>query len=369
MAPELKEEIRAKALEVGFATARFTRAAPVAGAARDLAGYLEAGCHGDMGWMAEHADRRGSPQVLWAGARSIVVLGENYGPGRDPLASLGAADRGHISVYARGRDYHDVLKKRLKTLARWMVERCGGEVKVFTDTAPVMEKPLAGRSGLGWQGRHTNLVSRQFGSWLFLGEIFTTLEIEPDPPMVNHCGQCRSCETACPTGALADGRIDPRRCISYLTIESKGHIPAGLRPLIGNRIYGCDDCLAVCPWNKFASPTGEPAYLPRAELMAPRLADLAQLDASGFRELFSGSPIKRIGRDRFVRNVLIAIGNSPDAGMAAVAIRLVADPSPLVRGAAAWAVRRLLPSDAAGRLAIIRLGVESDPDVRTEWVN
>jgi epoxyqueuosine reductase len=340
----VKEAIRRKALELGFAEARFTTAEAVAGVAEDLAGYLAEGRHGEMGWLAETPERRASPQGLWPDVRSVIVLGENYGPGPAAMASLGAPGRGHVSVYARGRDYHDTLKKRLKALARWIVATQGGELKVFTDTAPVMEKPLAARAGLGWQGRHTNLVSRRFGSWLFLGEIYTTLDLPPDPPESDRCGACRSCENACPTGALQDGHIDPSRCISYLTIEHKDEISPELMGLMGNRIYGCDDCLASCPWNKFAKTTLEQDYFPRAEMLAPGLATLAGLDDAGFRQVFAGSPIKRIGRDRFIRNVLIAVGNSGDQSLVAVAERLRADPSPLVGGAAEWALTRLAAS-------------------------
>ena len=286
----IREAIRQKGLELGFAEVRFTTADAVPGVAEDLAAYLADGRHGSMGWLAERFEQRTSPQGLWPEVRSVIVLGENYGPGSDALASLGASGRGHVSVYARGRDYHDTLKKRLKALARWLVETHGGAVKVFTDTAPVMEKPLATRSGLGWRGRHTNLVSRRFGSWLFLGEIYTTLELEPDAPEPDRCGACRACEQACPTQALSDGRIEPRRCVSYLTIENGGAIPEDLREAMGNRIYGCDDCLAACPWNKFASVTAERDYLPRAELLAPRLADLADLDAPPFDRC---SPVRR----------------------------------------------------------------------------
>ena len=366
-ASNIKESIRIKALELGFAEARFVDAAADPSAAAQLADYVADGRHGDMVWMAETQDRRSSPQALWPEARSIVVLGENYGPGADPLATLGHPERGHVSVYARGRDYHDTLKKRLKALARWMVETHGGALKVFTDTAPVMEKSLAARSGLGWQGRHTNLVSRRFGSWLFLGEVFTTLDLPPDPPETDHCGSCRSCETVCPTQALVDGRIDPRRCISYLTIENKGHIPSELRSMMGNRIYGCDDCLAVCPWNKFASPTSEADYLPRAELLAPRLADLAALDDAEFRTVFAGSPVKRIGRDRFLRNVLIAIGNSGDANLAARANGHLHDPSEVVRVAAIWALSRLLSRLELVGLAESCLLDENVAEVRAEW--
>lgn len=337
----MKDSIRQKALELGFAEARFTSAEPVQGVAEDLAAYLADGRHGEMGWMAERFEQRTSPKGLWPEVRSVIVLGENYGPGQEAMASLGAEGRGHVSVYARGRDYHDTLKKRLKALARWLVETHGGELKVFTDTAPVMEKPLAARAGLGWRGRHTNIVSRRFGSWLFLGEIYTTLELEPDLPEPDRCGACRACETACPTNALADGRIEPRRCISYLTIENPGPIPEELRPQMGNRIYGCDDCLAACPWNKFAKPTAEPDYLPRAELLAPRLGDLAELDDAAFRQVFAGSPVKRIGRDRFLRNVLTAIGNGQDQAHRPIVQALISDSSHLVVEAAAWALKKL----------------------------
>jgi epoxyqueuosine reductase len=363
----MKDAIRAKALELGFAEARFTSAAPVPGVAEGLAGYLAEGCHADMGWMAKTPERRVAPQALWADAKSVIVLGENYGPGSDPLTVLGYPDRGHVSVYARGRDYHHVLKKRLKTMARWLVDSYGGDARVFTDTAPVMEKPLAARAGLGWQGRHTNLVSRHFGSWLFLGEIFTTLEFLPDRPEPDRCGLCHRCETICPTGALANGHIDPRRCVSYLTIEHKGHIPLDLRPLLGNRIYGCDDCLAVCPWNKFALPTREPGYLPRAEMLAPRLADLACLDDAGFRDLFAGSPVKRIGRERFLRNVLIAAGNSHEPALISVVRNLLCDPTSLVRVAAIWALRQLMPEAAYRSLAARHTINAIDADERAEW--
>jgi epoxyqueuosine reductase len=363
----MKEAIRAKALELGFAAARFASAVPVPGAEEGLAGYLAAGCHGDMAWMAETAKRRVAPQALWPDARSVIVLGENYGPGSDPLAALDYPERGLVSVYARGRDYHDIVKKRLKALARWLVDSHGAEVKVFTDTAPVMEKPLAAMAGLGWQGRHTNLVSRHFGSWLFLGEIFTTLDLSPDAPEADHCGRCRACETICPTGALADGHIDPRRCISYLTIEHKGHIPADLRPLMGNRIYGCDDCLAVCPWNKFASPTNHPDYLPRAELLAPRLADLASLDDAEFRVVFAGSPVKRIGRDRLLRNVLIAMGNSDTPALVPSILNVLSDPASVVRVAAIWALSRLLPKPTFVALAQRHAKDETDPQALAEW--
>jgi len=317
--------------------------------------------------MARNADRRGDPRTLWPDARAIVMLGVNYGPHDDPLAILKERLCGAISVYALGNDYHDLIKARLKFLARWLVEKAGGDVKVFVDTAPVMEKPLAQAAGLGWQGKHTNLVSRAHGSWLFLGAIFTTLELPPDLPERDHCGSCRACLDICPTAAFpAPYRLDARRCISYLTIEHKGPIPRALRPKIGNRIYGCDDCLAVCPWNKFAQAGREAKLAARAALRAPPLAELVRLDDAGFRALFAKSAIKRIGRARFLRNVLIAIGNSGAAALAPEAERLLDDASPLVRGAAIWALGRL---DRA-RLEIgiaERRAAETDPDVAAEW--
>ena len=320
-----------------------------------------------MAWMATNADRRGDPQVLWSEVRSILMLGVNYGPDCDPLAVLQQPGRGAISVYARGDDYHDLIKSRLKQIGRWLVDRAGGDVKVFVDTAPVMEKPLAAAAGLGWQGKHTNLVSRQFGSWLFLGALFTTLDLPPDAPESDHCGQCRACLDICPTAAFpAPYRLDARRCISYLTIEHKGQIPRELRPLMGNRIYGCDDCLAVCPWNKFAVAGREAKLAAREALRAPPLADLARIDDGGFRALFAKSAVKRIGRARFVRNVLIAIGNSGDADLAAPAERLLDDESPLVRGAAVWALGRL-DRDRLRQCAKTRRDKEADPDLRAEW--
>jgi len=334
--------IRAKALEVGFDAVGFAPAELGGAVSDNLRDFIASGYHGEMAWMQEKADRRAGPTALWPEAKSVIALGMNYAPAEDPLALTGRPDRGVISVYARNRDYHDLVKKRLKALGRWIVESWGCEIKIFVDTAPVMEKPLAARAGIGWQGKHTNLVSRRHGSWLFLGEIYTTLEIDPDAAEQDHCGSCRDCLDSCPTNAFpAPRQIDARRCISYLTIEHKGPIPAELRPLMGNRIYGCDDCLAVCPWNKFAKATAEPAFLPRAELTAPRLADLAQLDDASFRQLFAGSPIKRIGRNRFVRNVLIALGNGGDRAQMSAVAALLADDDPVVRDAAAWAVGRL----------------------------
>jgi epoxyqueuosine reductase len=365
-AQALARRVKALAFESGFDAAGITGADAPATAPR-LAEFLAARRHGDMGWMADRARQRADPRALWPAARSIIMLGQNYGPADDPLALVGARRTGAISVYARGRDYHDVVKKRLKALARQLVAELGGEVKVFVDTAPVMEKPLAARAGLGWQGKHTNLVSREQGSWLFLGAIFSTLTIAPDAAEEDHCGACRRCLDICPTDAFpAPYQLDARRCISYLTIEHKGPIPHEFRAQIGNRIYGCDDCLAVCPWNKFASLAKEARLHARDDLKAPDLADLARLDDAAFRARFSGSPIKRTGRDRFVRNVLIAIGNSGAEDLAAAARGLLDDVSPLVRGAATWALRRLAPAEAAA-LRDAALARETDADARAEW--
>ena len=360
--------IRDKALALGFDAVGFAPAALGRSAREGLGHYLAAGHHGDMGWLAERADKRADPTALWPDARSVVVLGLNYAPARDPLALLEARDRGNVSVYARGRDYHEVVKKRLKALARWMAEALDCQVKVFVDTAPVMEKPLAALAGLGWQGKHSNLVSRDFGSWLFLGEVYCSVELAPDAAGSDHCGACRRCLDICPTAAFpAPYQLDARRCISYLTIEHKGHIPREFRAPMGNRIFGCDDCLAVCPWNKFAGATREAAFLPRAELTAPRLADLAELDDAGFRALFSKSPVKRLGRDRFLRNVLIALGNSGQPALAETARRHLDDPSPLVRAMAVWALARLADAAAFAAERNRRLGGEADPEVRAEW--
>jgi epoxyqueuosine reductase len=331
-----------------------------------LDGFLAEGAHGDMAWLATTAERRSAPSALWPDVRSIVMVGLNYGPDTDPLAILKTRERAAISVYAKGDDYHELIKARLKSLARWLTANAGGDVKVFVDTAAVMEKPLAARAGLGWQGKHTNLVSRQFGSWLFLGAIFTTLDLPEDRAETDSCGSCRACLDICPTAAFPSPyRLDARRCISYLTIEHKGPIPRDLREAIGNRIYGCDDCLAVCPWNKFASQGREAKLSARDALRAPRLADLVRLDDTQFRALFSKTSIKRTGRDRFIRNVLIAIGNSGDANLAVEAERLLDDASPLVRGAAVWALARLLPREKVATLS--RQHRESDADVREEW--
>ena len=319
-----------------------------------------------MDWLAANAERRGDPLVFWPNARSVIMLGLNYGPDDDPLAVLAQRECGGISVYARGKDYHELIKKKLKALARWLIAHAGGDVKVFVDTAAVMEKPLAESAGLGWQGKHTNLVSRDFGSWLFLGAIFTTLELPADNRDAGGCGTCQACLDICPTAAFpAPYRLDATRCISYLTIEHKGPIARELRPLMGNRIYGCDDCLAVCPWNKFAQQGREAKLSARDDLRAPRLADLARLDDANFRALFSKSPVKRIGRERFVRNVLIAIGNFGDATLAPEAERLLDDASPLVRGAAVWALGRLLPREKLAGIADAHS--ENDQTVKEEW--
>jgi len=368
MTAATKSAIREKALEAGFDSVGFAPAALSEETRQRLADYLARGYHGDMGWMAETQARRGDPQTLWEDARSVVVLGLNYGPERDPLTILEHPTRGAISVYAQNRDYHDIVKKRLKQLARWMHEKLACQVKVFVDTAPVMEKPLAERAGVGWQGKHTNLVSREWGSWLFLGEVFTDLELEPDAAEHDFCGSCRRCLDVCPTNAFpAPYKLDATRCISYLTIEHKGHIPREFREAIGNRIYGCDDCLAVCPWNKFAKRTAEEKLWGRAELKAPRLGDLVELDDTGFRQLFSGSPIKRVGRNRFLRNVLIAIGNSGDTSLLPKVRARLGDDSPLVRAMAIWALSKLGEADTVAREARKHLAREDDPDVRAEW--
>jgi epoxyqueuosine reductase len=331
--------------------------------------WLAAGAQGDMSWMAETAARRASPRALWPEARSIAMLGVNYGPEGDPLAPLAARDCGAISVYARHRDYHDVLKGRLKELAGFMIARAGGgAVKVFVDTAPVMEKPLAQAAGLGWQGKHTNLVSRAFGSWLFLGAIFTDIDLSPDSPEGDHCGSCRACLDICPTKAFpAPYRLDARRCVAYLTIEHRGVIPHELRRGVGNRVYGCDDCLSICPWNKFAQATREAKLRARDDLSKPALVELARLDDAGFRVRFAGGPIKRLGHARFLRNVLIAVGNSDDPDLAAAAAAWIDAASPLVRGAAVWALGRLLEPDDFGAYRRKRLASEDDPYVISEW--
>src|SRR5947199_1097306 len=368
MVENLKAAFIGQARAFGFDCAGVTGPDAIADAAKHFHSFLDAGAHGDMDWLAANPERRTDPRVLWAGVRSVIMLGVNYGPDENPLAILQQRTRGAISVYARGDDYHDLIKKRLKMLARWLVAACGGEVKVFVDTAAVMEKPLAQAAGLGWQGKHTNLVSREFGSWLFLGAIFTTLDLPRDEADTDHCGSCQACLDICPTSAFpAPYRLDARRCISYLTIESKGPIPHEFRKAIGNRIYGCDDCLAVCPWNKFAQEGHEAKLAAREDLRAPALAELARLDDAAFRARFTKSPVKRIGRDRFVRNVLIAIGNSGDGTLAREAKRLLTDDSPLVRGAAVWALSQLLGRKEFSALAATALSAEPDATVRAEW--
>jgi epoxyqueuosine reductase len=345
----LKHRLVARARAEGFDACRLCRPWDVGHVPARLAEFLDRGYHGQMGWLAERAEWRGAPQRLWPEARSVIVLGESYTPEGDPLAGLAQPDCGNISVYARGRDYHDTVKKRLKRLARWLINEAGGEVKVFVDTAPVPEKPLAEAAGLGWQGKHTNLLSRELGNWFFIGSVFTTLDLAPDAPEADHCGSCRACLDVCPTDAFpAPYQLDARRCISYLTIEHRGPVDEALRPGLGNRIYGCDDCLAVCPWNKFAVEAREVKYHAREDLKAPPLAELARLDDAGFRARFSGSPIKRIGRNRFVRNVLYAIGNSGDPGLSAVARELCGDADPAVADAARWAVARLAGQGQSG---------------------
>ena len=341
-AADLKTRLIAEATEAGFAMARVCDPDAVPDVPARLTAFLEAGRHGQMSWLEDRATWRGDPSALWPEARSVIMLAEPYTPDHDPLDDLKHKDKGVVSVYARNKDYHDIVKKRLKRVARWLVAEAGCEVKVFVDTAPVPEKALGQAAGLGWQGKHTNLVSRELGNWFFLGAIFTTEHLPPDEAEVDHCGSCRRCLDICPTDAFpAPYQLDARLCISYLTIEHKGPVAEDLRPMLGNRIYGCDDCLAVCPWNKFAETARDYRYAAREDLNSPPLADFAALDDADFRAFFSGSPIKRIGRDRFVRNVLYAIGNSEDPTLISSARKCMADPDPTVSDAADWAVRRL----------------------------
>lgn len=363
-----KKHIIQTARDAGFDLVRVTDAGGLKPNDVYFREFLHKGRHGDMAWIEAKADRRCDPRTLWPEAKSIILLAMNYGPHHDPLTQLDLKDHGNISVYARGRDYHDVVKKKLKQVARDLHRHFKAEVKVFVDTAPVMEKPLAARAGLGWQGKHTNLVSRDYGSWLFLGSIFTTLDLAPDAPESDHCGSCRKCLDICPTKAFpAPRELDARRCISYLTIEYKGHIAREFRKAIGNRIYGCDDCLAVCPWNKYARKLVEPAYLPRLETSLPLLSDLVALDEAAFRQVFSGSPIKRIGRDFFIRNVLISIGNSGNSGLVPDAEQKLRDPSPYVRAMAVWALQQLCDGRQFQGFRAKYFGAETNIEVRQEW--
>jgi epoxyqueuosine reductase len=365
---DVKAALTQEARTLGFDCVAVTDPDAIALAAQHFRAFLDAGAHGDMDWLAAQPERRMDPRVLWPGVRSVIMLGVNYGPDENPLAILQQRTRGAISVYAQGDDYHDVIKKRLKALARWLVAASGAEVKVFVDTAAVMEKPLAQAAGLGWQGKHTNLVSREFGSWLFLGAIFTAADLPRDEAEIDHCGSCQACLDICPTAAFpAPYKLDARRCISYLTIENRGPIPHEFRKAIGNRIYGCDDCLAACPWNKFAQAGRETKLAARDELRAPGLAELVRLDDAAFRALFTKSPVKRIGRDRFIRNVLIAIGNADDGALAGEARCLLDDESPLVRGAAVWALSQLMAPETFAALASNKVATETDESVRAEW--
>lgn len=363
-----KKDIENLAYDAGFDAMRVTTPSGLERNAEYFSEFISQSYHGEMKWMEEKADRRKSPLTLWPDVKSIIMLGMNYGPDYDPIKFLNHKNSGNISAYARGKDYHDVVKKRLKQIARKIHGDTSEEVKVFVDTAPVMEKPLAQKAGVGWQGKHTNLVSRQFGSWLFLGSIFTTLSIDPDTPEKDHCGSCSSCIDICPTNAFpAPYKLDARRCISYLTIEYKGHIDLEFREAMGNRIYGCDDCLSVCPWNKYAKLTNEVHYHPRIELEHPRLDDLANLDDTAFRQVFSGSPIKRIGRDFFLRNVLIAIGNSGNHSYVPLLISKLSELSPYVRAMAIWALKKLSSQAEFSELKSIHARDESDTAVLTEW--
>ena len=364
----LRSALEEQARGLGFDCIGITAPGTIESAGKHFLEFIASGGHGDMDWLAASPERRVDPRGLWQDVRSVIMLGVNYGPDSDPLAILRQPTRAAISVYAQGDDYHDLIKKRLKALARWLVATVPSDVKVFVDTAAVMEKPLAQAAHLGWQGKHTNLVSREFGSWLFLGAIYTTLELPRDAAEIDHCGSCRACLDICPTAAFpAPYKLDARRCISYLTIESKGPIPREFRRAIGNRIYGCDDCLAACPWNKFAQEGREARLAARDELRAPALAELARLDDAAFRALFTKSPVKRIGRDRFLRNVLIAIGNSGEVALAEEARRLLDDASPLVRGAAVWALGQLVERTEFDAMKSAAASDEHDDSVRDEW--
>ncbi|MGH1369777.1 MAG: tRNA epoxyqueuosine(34) reductase QueG [Maritimibacter sp.] len=344
MSGALKERLISFAVEAGFAQVGICRPDAAPEIAQRLEAFVAQGCHGDMRWMGERMQWRGAPDALWPAAKSVIMLAEPYTPAHDPMAVIGQADKGAISVYAQNRDYHDIVKKRLKRVGRWLIEQAGAdtEIKVFVDTAPVMEKPLAAAAGLGWQGKHTNLLSRELGNWFFLGAIFTTVDLAPDAPGVETCGSCRACLDACPTNAFpAPFQLDARLCISYLTIEHKGPVDEALRPALGNRIYGCDDCLAACPWNKFAAEAQEARYLARDDLAAPELAALADLDEAAFRAKFAGSPVKRVGRARFLRNVAYAMGNSGDARYREALQRLAGEEDAVLAEAATWALTRI----------------------------
>ncbi len=367
---QIELELKQRAEQEGFAAFGIAPASLAPQTGERLQAWLTDGRHGDMIWMESRADERSNPQALWPQVRSVIMLGMSYAPGDDPMALAHMPDRARISVYARGRDYHDVVKGALKRIAGWLAHKAGEDVKVFVDTAPVMERALAKAAGLGWQGKHTNIVSRDHGSWLFLGAIYTTADLECTPAIKDSCGSCSACQDICPTNAFpAPYQLDARRCISYLTIEHHGPIPTNLRAGIGNHIYGCDDCLAVCPWNKFAaSAAAHKAFLPRAELVAPKIADLLELDDAEFRQLFSGSPVKRTGRNRFIRNVLIAAGNSGDVGLAGKVTALLEDQDPVVRGAAIWALGQL-DAERFEAERRDRLASEADDSVRTEWAD
>jgi epoxyqueuosine reductase len=366
--PALARAIRERAAQEGFAAVRITIPSDEPVVAERLGHFITEGRHGGMAWMEETRERRASPLSLWPEARSAIMLAQNYTQGLDPFERLKDTQSGVISVYALNRDYHDLVKGKLKRIAQWLAHTAKAEVKVFVDTAPLMEKPLAQKAGLGWQGKHTNLVSREIGSWFFIGTILTTAELEADAPEEDHCGSCRACLDICPTDAFpAPYQLDARRCISYLTIEHQGHIAPEFRRAMGNRIYGCDDCLAACPWNKFASAAHEAKLAARKDLVSPRLSSLLALDDRSFRVLFAGSPVKRTGRDRFIRNVLIAAGNSGDPSLASSAEALLADPSPLVRAMAVWALSQLLSEPDFTRLRNRHMNDETDADVRREW--
>ncbi|MET0446438.1 MAG: tRNA epoxyqueuosine(34) reductase QueG [Pseudorhodoplanes sp.] len=370
MTADIETALAAEAHTLGFDAIGITDPDAITGVRDKLQAFLDAGAHGEMDWLADNPGRRADPKVMWQDVRSVIMLGVNSGPDENPLAILAQRSHAAISVYARGDDYHDLIKKKLKQLARWLIAQAGGEVKVFVDTAAVMEKPLAGAAGLGWQGKHTNLVSREFGSWLFLGAIFTTLDLPRNAATIDHCGSCRACLDSCPTDAFpAPYQLDARRCISYLTIEHKGQIPREFREAMGNRIYGCDDCLAACPWNKFAQEGREIKLAARDALRAPSLSELSKLDDAAFRALFTKSPVKRIGRNRFLRNVLVAIGNSGDATLITDAQRLLGDDSAVVRGAAVWALSRLMDDAAFAELSKQSLATEHDDDVVAEWLS